>query len=107
MRVVRLEVKSRWRTGAEGFIIRSIDCDFVVVVLLNRGSRDGKAEVRPPEHLVIPAPVVRALPRTQTWGKVSFSKFPQLQRCRDRWDLVQRALDIRPRRVRIVSHGTE
>jgi len=100
---VRVQVKSRWRTGAEGFIIQSIDCDFVVVVLLNRGSRDGTAEVRPPEFFVIPAKVVRALPRTRTWGKVSFSQFPQLQRYRDRWDLVQRALGMKPPRARMGS----
>ena len=44
----RIQVKSRWRTGAEGFIIKRFDCDFVVVVLLNRGSKDGKAKVLPP-----------------------------------------------------------
>lgn len=99
-KAVRVQVKSRWRTGAEGFIIQSIDCDFVVVVLLNRGSRDGRAKVRPPEFFVIPARVVRALPRTQKWGKVSFSNFPKLQRYRDRWDLIQRALGVKSSRVR-------
>jgi hypothetical protein len=99
-RSVRVQVKSRWRTGAEGFLINRIDCDFVVVVLLNRGSRDGTAEVRPPEYFVIPARVVRALPRSESWGKVNFSQFPQLQRYRDRWDLVQRALGMKPPRAR-------
>jgi len=37
-----VQVKSRWRTGANGFPIKNFDCDFVVVVLLNRGSKDGK-----------------------------------------------------------------
>ena len=31
-RSARIQVKSRWRTGAEGFIIKNFDCDFVVVV---------------------------------------------------------------------------
>jgi len=105
-RSVRVQVKSRWRTGAEGFIIQSIDCDFVVVVLLNRGSRDGRAEVRPPEFFVIPAKVARALPRSRTWGKVNFSDFPQLQQYRDRWDLVQRALGMKsPQASRRVGKG--
>lgn len=102
---VRVQVKSRWRTGAEGFIIRSIDCDFVVVVLLNRGSRDGTAEVRPPEFFVIPAQVARALPRSRTWGKVNFADFPQLHRYRDRWDLVQRALGVRSARASKISRS--
>ena len=37
-----IQVKSRWHTGATGFPIKNFDCDFVVVVLLNRGSKDGK-----------------------------------------------------------------
>ena len=38
----KIQVKSRWRTGANGFPIKNFDCDFIVVVLLNRGSKDGK-----------------------------------------------------------------
>jgi len=94
-RSVRVQVKSRWRTGAEGFIMKRVDCDFVVVVLLNRGSRDGRATVRPPEYFVIPAAVARALPRSKNWGKVDFSKFPHRERYRERWDLVRRALGIK------------
>jgi hypothetical protein len=94
MKAVRLQVKSRWRAGAEGFIINRIDCDFVVVVLLNRGSRDGTAEVLPPEFFVIPAKVVRALPRTQKWGKMSFSKFPDRASYRGRWDLIRSSLRL-------------
>lgn len=94
-RSVRVQVKSRWRTGAEGFIINRIDCDFVVVVLLNRGSRDGSAEVRPPEYFVIPARVVRALPRSKNWGKVSFSEFPKLKQYHERWDLIRQAFGMK------------
>jgi hypothetical protein len=95
-RAMRLQVKSRWQTGADGFIIKRIDCDFLVVVLLNRGSRDGKAQVRSPEYFVIPERVARGLPRSNNWGKVSFSKFPSLTKYRDRWDLIQRALGMKP-----------
>jgi hypothetical protein len=68
---VRIQVKSRWRTRAEGFIINNFECDFVVVALLNRGSKDKKAEIRPPEYFIIPVDRVCALPRTEGWGKVS------------------------------------
>ena len=92
-RSVRIQVKSRWRTNPGGFIIKNFDCDFVVIALLNRGSKDGTAEARPPEYFVVPVEVAKALPRGG-WGKVNFSKFPQLQTYRDRWDLIRSALKM-------------
>jgi hypothetical protein len=91
---LRIQVKSRWRTGAEGFIIKNFECDFVVVALLNRGSKDGKKEIRPPQYFVLPVDVAAALPRTEGWGKVSFSKFRELETYRDKWDLIKVALGI-------------
>ncbi|BAZ18683.1 hypothetical protein NIES4071_105680 (plasmid) [Calothrix sp. NIES-4071] len=36
----RIQVKSRWATDFDGaFLIRNFDCDFVVLVALNRGYR--------------------------------------------------------------------
>jgi len=94
----RLSVKSRWKTGAEGFIIKNFDCDFVVIAKLNRGSKDGRSKVLPPEFFVFPVEVARAIPRTAGWGKVSFSKIPELETYRDRWDLIRDFLDV-PRSV--------
>jgi len=91
---VRVQVKSCWRTRAEGFIINNFDCDFVVIALLNRGSKDGKADAQPPEYFVIPVDVVQALPRTKGWGKVNFANFPKLQSYRERWDLIRSALKM-------------
>lgn len=88
----RIQVKSRWKTKAEGFIIKNFDCDFVVIALLNRGSKDGKAEKKPPEFFVLPVDIAKKLPRTEGWGKVSFSKFPELEIYRDRWDLIRNFL---------------
>ena len=33
----RIQVKSRFQTNWDGFIIKNFDCDFVVLVTLNRG----------------------------------------------------------------------
>lgn len=85
----RISVKSRWRTKAEGFIIKSFDCDFVVIVKLNRGSKDGRAEVLPPEFFVLPVEVVRAAPRTAGWGKISFASIPDFEQYRDHWHLIR------------------
>jgi len=90
----RIQVKSRWRTKAEGFIIKDFDCDFVVIALLNRGSKDGSLEKRLPEYYVLPVEVAKNLPRTDKWGKVSFSKFPDLSVYRDRWDLIRSFLKL-------------
>jgi hypothetical protein len=81
--LVRIQVKSRWRTKAKGFIIQNFECDFVVIALLNRGSKDGKTEARLPEYFILPVQVAQALPRTEGWGKVSFSRFPELHSYRN------------------------
>jgi hypothetical protein len=79
-RSVRIQVKSRYRTKAEGFIINDFGCDFVVIVLLNRGDKHGKVAPSDPDYYVVPVDIVKALPRTSGgWGKISFSKFPDLR----------------------------
>jgi hypothetical protein len=93
-RSARIQVKSRWRTKAEGFIIKNFDCDFVVVALLNRGSKDGSASVLPPQYYVLPVQVAQELPRTEGWGKVSFTKIPDLASYRERWDLIRTFLRL-------------
>src|SRR6188474_1535115 len=75
----RISVKSRWRTKAEGFIIKNFYCDFIVIVKLNRGSKDFRHEVLPPEFFVMPVDAVRALPRSKDWGKVAFRDISDLQ----------------------------
>lgn len=74
----RVQVKSRWATDFDGgFPIRNFDCDFVVLVTLNRGYRyrkkitkqdNGKRE---PQFYVFPVDIVRAAQDAKsTWGKV-------------------------------------
>lgn len=84
----KVQVKSRWRTGAPGFIIKSFDCDFVVVVKLNRGKKGGGGEIKPPEYFVLPADVVESAPRSEDWGRVDFKNIPNLEEYRDNWDAI-------------------
>ncbi len=86
--VARIQVKSRWRTGAPGFIIRNFDCDFVIVVRLNRGKKSGGGEILPPEYFVFPNKVLQSVPRTKDWGRMNFRDIPDLEHYRDRWELV-------------------
>jgi len=89
----RIQVKSRWRTESPGFLIKNFDCDFVVVVKLNRGKKDGTGTVRNPEYFVLPTSVVEGAPRTEKWGRVNFNKIPEFESYRDRWDLIADFLD--------------
>jgi hypothetical protein len=82
--VARISVKSRWRAGAEGFIIKNFDSDFVVVVKLNRSSTEFKS----PEFFVIPTADLSVL-KTSGWGKITFSRIPNLDDYRGRWDRIR------------------
>ncbi len=85
----RIQVKSRWRTGAPGFLINNFDCDFVVLCRLNRGTKNGRGQVRPPEFFVFPAAVLRDLPKLPGWGKVRLKQIPEVDQYREQWDLVR------------------
>lgn len=84
----RIHVKSRWRTGAPGFLISNFYCAFVAVVRLNRGNKEGTAKVLPPEYFVFPVDVVKAARRDKDWRKVFFHKIPDVDTYRDRWDFI-------------------
>lgn len=84
----RIQVKSRWRTGAPGFLISNFACDFVVVVKLNRGNKNGKGRVLPPEYFVFPTDVVKSARHDKGWHKVFFRKIAGVESYRDRWDLI-------------------
>lgn len=83
-----VQVKSRWQTGAGAFPIRNFNCDFVVVTLLNRGSKDGKKEVLPPKYFVFPVAVVRSAPRSKKWGKVNLRDIPNYEKYEENWYLI-------------------
>jgi len=93
----RISVKSRWATDASGCIIKSLDCDFVALVKLNRGSKDGRLQVKSPEFFVLPTAVLRDVPRSPRWNKMSFRHIPNLESYRDRWSLIREFLTHGPR----------
>lgn len=90
----RIQVKSRWQTGANSFPIKNFDCDFVVVILLNRGSKDGKKEVLAPRYYIFPVNIILDAPRSADWGKVNLKSIPNLEEYEDKWDLVEKFLSI-------------
>jgi len=86
----RISVKSRWDTGATGFIIKNFDCDFVVVAKLNRGSSRGRSTTLPTEFFVLPSKIVRAVASAATgWGRIEFGRIANFQSYLGRWDLIR------------------
>jgi hypothetical protein len=85
----RIQVKSRWRTGAPGFLISNFACDFVVAVRLNRGNKTGTAKILSPEYYVFPVDVVKAARHAKGWRQVFFKKIPDVDTYRERWDLIE------------------
>jgi hypothetical protein len=92
-RTARIQVKSRWRTGATGFPIKNFNCEFVVAVLLNRGTKEGKGKISPPDYYVLPVEIVQSLPRSNNWNKVSLRHISNLEEYRENWLLVSAFLD--------------
>jgi len=89
-----IQVKSRWRTGANGFPIKNFDCDFVVSVMLNRGSKDGRKPILEPRYFVFPVNLVQKAPRTEDWGKVKLSDIQNHQEYESRWELISKFLGL-------------
>ena len=98
-RAARIQVKSRWATTAPHFLIKNTDeCDFVVLVRLNRGSppwSKGKHTLPPqePEYYVLTAKDAKSLitqPGTG-WDKIWWRK-DDFERHRRNWSIVRKFL---------------
>jgi hypothetical protein len=89
----RLQVKSRYRTDWDGFIINNFDCDFVIFVALNRGygtpKKNGDEGITPPEFYILPIAWVNSVrdPKN-TWGKIRKKRLAGIEVYKDRWDLI-------------------
>ena len=65
-----------------------------MVVLLNRGSKDGTAKVLAPEFYVLPVAMVQQLHNpNNAWGKLSLSKIPGFKEKRDQWSIISEFLN--------------
>ena len=87
-KVAKIQVKSRWLTGASGFLIKSFKSDFVVVVKLNRGRTKIGGVATAPEYFVFPTKEVRRVCHTNSWSKVYFKDIKRCENYRDAWPLV-------------------
>ena len=105
-KTARIQVKARLATDFDGgFPIKNVDCDFVVLVALNRGYRyrlknRKESGVKPVEYFVIPiASVKKAIKKGRTWGNMPKVHLRQLdtdkEELRENWEAIQKFLGVR------------
>lgn len=99
-RSARIQVKSRWATDANQFLIKTIDCDFVVLVRLNRGYRFSAAAKRAlppqePEYYVLTAKEAkhRVADRATGWDKIRWQE-DDFEPHRRKWSIIREFLGI-------------
>lgn len=93
----RIQVKSRYRTDWNGFIIKNYECDFVVFVALNRGyknpRKDGSDGVKSPEFYIFPINYIKKVrDPNNNWGKIAKSRLIEIEKYKERWDLIEKYL---------------
>jgi hypothetical protein len=94
----RIQVKSRYRTDWDGFIINNFDCDFVVFVALNRGyakaKKNGELGVLEPEFYVLPTGYVsKVRDPKNAWGKIVRNRLVGIGEFQNRWGAIRNFLD--------------
>jgi len=99
----RIQVKSRYRTDWDGFIIKNMDCDFVVFVALNRGykkaKKNGDKGIREPEFYVMPIAYVRKVRGPKNaFGKVVRNRIVGIQQFQNGWGAIRDSLSASSKR---------
>ena len=89
----RLQVKSRYRTDWDGFIINNFKCEFVIFVTLNRGygtpKKNGESGIMPPDFYILPIAWVESVrDPANKWGKIIKKRLAGIAEYKDRWDLI-------------------
>jgi len=102
-RVARIQVKSRWATDYDtSFPLKSLDCDFVVHVALNRGYRFGKKNnikdngIKPPTFYIFPIDIITKARKEIGWNKAQIKRVENLETYIDNWALIKTYLVDQP-----------
>ena len=95
----RIQVKSRFQTNWDGFIIKNLECDFVVLVALNRGysrpRKNGDKGIKSPDFYVMPLSYIKKVRNPENeWGKIAKSRLNEIDVFKDRWDLISEFLGM-------------
>ena len=96
----RIQVKSRFQTNWDGFIIKNLDCDFVVFVTLNRGyskpKKNGDTGIRDPDFYVFPISyIMEVRDPNNDWGKIVRKRLIDIEKFKDQWSLISDFLQTR------------
>ncbi len=94
----RIQVKSRYKTNWEGFIIKNFDCEFVVFVALNRGfpkpKKNGDTGIKEPEFYIFPISYIKKVRDPDNeWGKIVKNRLVDLDKYQNQWGLIQDFLE--------------
>lgn len=95
----KIQVKSRYRTDWDGFIINNFECDFVVFVTLNRGypkiKKNGETGIKEPDFYILPISYVEKVKDSKnTWGKIVRSRLKDIERYQNNWELIKKFLKL-------------
>jgi hypothetical protein len=113
-RSARIQVKSRWATDFDGgFLIKNFECDFVVLVTLNRGYRYGKARngsvekgKQAPDFYVFPVEIAKAaVSEKSKWGKAFLRYIDRVEDHKGNWRLVRNFLGMEARPDMAIPSG--
>lgn len=90
---VMIQVKSRYQTDWDGFIIKNFQSDFVVFVTLNRGySRKRKnpfSGIKDPDFYIFPIKYIMSIRSEKSnWGKIPKSQMKGYEQYENRWELI-------------------
>tara|TARA_R110002020_G_scaffold409529_1_gene619241 strand:+ start:217 stop:663 length:447 start_codon:yes stop_codon:yes gene_type:complete len=96
---VKIQVKSRYQTDWDGFIIKNFDSDFVVFVTLNRGyskaRKSGEDGVSDPDYYIFPIEYIQtAINVKSKWGKIPRSNLINRDDYMDNWNLIKDKLKM-------------
>ena len=94
----KIQVKSRYQTGWNGFLIKDFNSDFVVLVALNRGypkpKKNGDTGIKAPIFYIFPTDYIKSIDPTKGgWGKIPKAKLIDLESYINRWDYIRDFLD--------------
>jgi len=93
----RIQVKSRYNTNWDGFIINNLDCDFVVFVALNRGyskpKKNGDTGIADPDFYIFPMSYIKKVrdPKNK-WGKIVKNRLIVMENYKNQWNLIDKFL---------------
>jgi hypothetical protein len=98
---VKIQVKSRYQTNWDGFIIKNLDTDFVVLVTLNRGIPGSSKmrigiDIKEPDFYIFPIEYVLEIrDKENSWGKITKARMIEFEHYRNKWDLIEMKLELK------------